>query len=91
MVTLISVSPGSNTSPQSDKMLLLLPTLLYITILHPIITYGSVAWASSHLKTLEVVQSKALQITTKAPWCTKNLLLRQALNYNLQYIQLLLN
>lgn len=55
---------------------------LYLTILRPIITYGSVVWATAaktHLKSLESLQSKTLRIITNSPWYIRNISLRRDL------------
>lgn len=56
--------------------------LIYKAILRPIVTYAAPVWicaANSHLKRLEVFESKILRIITKAPWFVRNMNIRKDL------------
>jgi hypothetical protein len=49
--------------------------LLYNHLIHPMMAYACPAWRStslSHIRNLQVLQSKCLRIATSAPWYIGN-------------------
>jgi hypothetical protein len=49
--------------------------LLYRQLIHPMIDYACPAWRSAartHVRRLQVLQSKCLQLATRAPWYVSN-------------------
>jgi hypothetical protein len=68
---------------RSRKLSFKCKTLLYTSILRPMILYASQVWltcANSHLQKLESFQSKTLRWITAAPWFVRNEIIRRDLN-----------
>lgn len=71
-------SAGSHVASllcQRSELSLKAKILIYMTFLRPILTYGALVWSSmtnSHLKKVEVLQNRTLQMITGALWFVRN-------------------